>query len=361
MFELRLPPPGAALPPGTQAVRRADLTTVSVGTGRGVTLNRWRNGDAITRLVARARDQVAEGLKGELVALEAALDASAEALKGGRNLEQTRHGVSAGELAADVAAAALGADVALVDGAALRPLGELERRHGFTVAELVALAPFADAPKDRTYPGGTAQIKMKSAAADLIVDDALRPATALAYAQTDADEVANHATAGPGLLLLEASGAQLLAALERSLSRYPAWSDDFPHFSAGLHVTFDPERHPGHRLLRGGVTLHGVDVDATRTYRVATTPRFARSAFLGDANPRGAPVVLVDAPDGPVLPALLRNLFVDVNALADAKLRRALALSRPALDRLSAAGGPLKRRATGFVLIPEKVGRISVI
>ena len=74
---------------------------------------------------------------------------------------------------------------------------------------------------------------MKSAAADLIVDDALRPATALAYAQTDADEVATHATAGPGLIL-EASGAQLLAALERSLARYPAWSDDFPHFSAGL-------------------------------------------------------------------------------------------------------------------------------
>ena len=208
---------------------------------------------------------------------------------------------------------------------------------------------------------------MKSARADLVpsVDDdasLLRPATALAYAKADAEEVALTATTGSGLLVLAATGHQLLAALERALARYPSWSDDFPHVSAGLHVAFDAANHPGHRLVRGGVTLHGAPVDPARRYTVATTPRFARAAFLGGENPRGAPDVLVDAADGPVLPAILRNLLIDAKALArGGGLARTLATSKRALDRLASPGGPLKRTGEGVVLIPEKTGRITAL
>ena len=91
-------------------------------------LNRWRNGDAVATLVGKARDLVAKGLLATLVELRKPLDASAEALKGGRNLAQTHYGASAAEVAADVACAATAADCAIVDGAALRPLGELPGR-----------------------------------------------------------------------------------------------------------------------------------------------------------------------------------------------------------------------------------------
>jgi hypothetical protein len=217
------------------------------------------------------------------------------------------------------------------------------------------------------FPGGNADVAFRAARADVVVDHAargpLRPSTAHARAVADPDLIAQTATDGPGLLRVECTGAALVAALERAVARYPAWCDDFPHVSAGLRVAFDPRRVPGQRLGPRGVALRGAPVDRAATYAIATTPRFARAAFLGSAAPRGPATVAVDASDGPSLPALLRNLLVDAKALRAPADGKALALTRRTLAKLAAPGGCLRPTPDGgFALEPEaRAGRVTVL
>ena len=347
---------------GVQLVREVDLTTVAVGAGRATVLNRWRNGDAVATLVGKARDLVAKGLLATLVELRRPLDASTEALKGGRNLAQTSYGASAAEVAADVACAATAAECAIVDGAALRPLGELPAGHALTVAELAALAPLPDPGRDRSYPGGEAAVRMMKTTSEHILDGDQRPTTAYARDMRDVDEIKQMATHGAGVMVLEATGAQLWGALERALSRYPAYCDVFPHCSSGFQIWFDPSKPPGKRVK--DVRLKGAMLQPRELYRVCVTPRLAYHCFLGADAPRGPADVVVDASDGPALPALLRNLFVDLDKLrADSseQARKTLTLSPAVHRRLSAPGMPLVRRDGAIVLEPDGSNRLTLL
>ena len=232
-------------------------------------LNRWRNGDAVATLVGKARDLVAKGLLATLVELRKPLDASAEALKGGRNLAQTHYGASAAEVAADVACAATAADCAIVDGAALRPLGELPEGHALTVAELAALAPLPDPGRDRSYPGGDVRSVMRTTSH--IKDIEQRPTTAYSRDMHDVNEIKQMATHGAGVMVLEARGAHSWGARNgpcrgtQLLRHLPALLVRFPDL---VRPVQPPGRRIGDVRLKGALSPQGL-------YRVCVTPRLA--------------------------------------------------------------------------------------
>ena len=120
----------------------------------------------------------------------------------------------------------------------------------------------------------------------------------------------------------------------------------------------------------------------TRTYRVCTTARFARRAFLGSKAPHGAATVAVPAREGPLLVTLLRNLFADctksdgdsgvarargAGLRAHAQGRRPLAPPRggglnicpPAGGRIAVEGRPLAARATARACRPSSRRRAA--
>jgi 2',3'-cyclic-nucleotide 2'-phosphodiesterase (5'-nucleotidase family) len=70
----------------------------------------------------------------------------------------------------------------------------------------------------------------------------------------------------PGVLI-ELSGADLLAALENGVSQVEHKAGRFPQIS-GLRLTYNPEKPAGSRVL--DVQVGGKALDRTATYRVAT-------------------------------------------------------------------------------------------
>ena len=106
----------------------------------------------------------ARGLATTAAVCEGTLDCSAESLRGGRHLATRRAGASAGGLAADVAAAATRSDLAILDGRALRSVGEPPPRKPLTPADLLALAPIADnvlmGPASRRAPSTSSRVMM---------------------------------------------------------------------------------------------------------------------------------------------------------------------------------------------------------
>jgi len=203
---------------------------------------------------------------------------------------------------------------------------------------------------------------MMKTTSEHILDGDQRPTTAYARDMRDVDEIKQMATHGAGVMVLEATGAQLWGALERALSRYPAYCDVFPHCSSGFQIWFDPSKPPGKRVK--DVRLKGAMLQPRELYRVCVTPRLAYHCFLGADAPRGPADVVVDASDGPALPALLRNLFVDLDKLrADSseQARKTLTLSPAVHRRLSAPGMPLVRRDGAIVLEPDGSNRLTLL
>ena len=172
----------------------------------------------------------------------------------------------------------------------------------------------------------------------------------------DVNEIKQMATHGAGVMVLEATGAQLWGALERPV-RYPAYCDIFPHCSSGFQIWFDPSKPPGRRI--GDVRLKGALLQPRELYRVCVTPRLAYHCFLGSDAPRGPADVVMDAADGPCLPALLRNLFVDLEKLRNGE--RTLTLSPAVHRRLGAPGMPLVRLDEGVVLEPDGSNRLTLL
>ena len=98
------------------------------------------------------------------------------------------------------------------------------------------------------------------------------------------------------LVLVEVRGAALGLALERAVSAYPRPAGAFLQVS-GLHFRFDPSRSPGERVL--DVTVRGRPLDPARAYTVALPDFLARG---GDGYAMfSAARVLVPAPHGPGL------------------------------------------------------------
>ncbi|MBI4587678.1 MAG: 5'-nucleotidase C-terminal domain-containing protein [Candidatus Rokubacteria bacterium] len=174
----------------------------------------------------------------------------AEVALDGREAEVRSRETNLGDFVTDVIRERLGADLALLNGGALRgnrflPGGPITRR------DVHALLPF-----------------------------------------------------GNVLALLEVGGAALTQALERAVSAYPRPAGLFLQVS-GLRFVFDPARRPGQRVLE--VTIGGLPLDPARAYTVALPDYLARGGD-GYSMFRGART-LVPAEHGPgLVPALLAEV-----------------------------------------------------
>ena len=198
----------------------------------------------ITREIAEAPD-VGAFVARHTAALDRELDqpvGRVEVGLDGREREVRTQETNLGDFVTDVMRERLGADVALLNGGAIRgnrllPEGPITRR------DLHQLLPF-----------------------------------------------------GNILVLLEVSGAALGQALERAVSAYPSPAGFFLQMS-GVRVVFNPSRRPGGRVLE--VTVGGRPLDPARPYTVALPDYLARGgdgyAVLAAAR------VLVSPEHGPGL------------------------------------------------------------
>lgn len=121
------------------------------------------------------------------------------------------------------------------------------------------------------------------------------------------------------LVLLEVSGAALRQALERAVSGYPLPAGFFLQVS-GVHFIFDPSRAPGRRVL--DVTVGDRPLDPARAYTVALPDYLARGgdgyAMLSAARP------LISSEHGPgLVDTLLRDVEArgSVRAYAEGRIR----------------------------------------
>lgn len=69
------------------------------------------------------------------------------------------------------------------------------------------------------------------------------------------------------VVVLEATGADIRAALENSVKAYPEQAGRFLQVS-GMSFEFDPNKAPGERVV--SVSISGEPLDETKTYTVAT-------------------------------------------------------------------------------------------
>ncbi len=77
---------------------------------------------------------------------------------------------------------------------------------------------------------------------------------------------------GNTVVLMELSGADLLAALENGVSRVEDWAGRFPQI-AGLRLVYDPGAPAGSRVVE--VEVDGAPLDAAKVYTVATNDYMA--------------------------------------------------------------------------------------
>ena len=148
-------------------------------------------------------------------------------------------------LIADAMRAATGADVALTNGGGIRA--------------------------DRIYPPGTTLLRR---------------------------DIQSELPFGNRTVLLEVTGAELLAALENGVGRIEEGAGRFPHVS-GMTYRFDASKPPGGRIA--GVTVGGTPLDLSRTYQLATNHFLGRGGD-GYAMFVGAPR-LIDTAAGKLMAA----------------------------------------------------------
>ncbi|EFJ51913.1 hypothetical protein VOLCADRAFT_103101 [Volvox carteri f. nagariensis] len=118
-------------------------------------------------------------------------------------------------------------------------------------------------------------------------------------------------------VVLECTGAQVVAALENGVSQWPSLEGRFPQVS-GLKFKFDPSKPPGQRIVPGSVfaTEVGSEPEPIRddhNYRVAVGKYLAsgRDGFDVFASCK----VLVDDEAGVVVPTTIRNHFLKLQVL----------------------------------------------
>ncbi|MBR9972536.1 bifunctional metallophosphatase/5'-nucleotidase [Magnetospirillum sulfuroxidans] len=225
--------------------------TVEHGDGNPtkVTASGWRF--ISTRGVAAAADmaeitqrydrEVNSALEESLAQIAAPLDSRQEVV---RNAESTL-----GNFVADSLRDALHADIALINGGGLRG--------------------------NRVYAAGTMLTRL---------------------------DILRELPFGNKAVLLELSGADILAALEHGVSKAPALAGRFPQVS-GLSFRYDPQAESGQRLRAAAIA--GTAIDPARRYRVATNDYLAGGgdgyAVLG----RGT--VLIDGNAAPLLSTVVMD------------------------------------------------------
>ena len=116
---------------------------------------------------------------------------------------------------------------------------------------------------------------------------------------------------GNKTILLEVSGADLLAALENGVGGVETGAGGFPHVS-GVTFRFDASKPPGSRV--DGVTVGGEPLDLAGTYRLATNDFLGRGGDGYDmftAAPR-----LIDAAAGKLMAAQVIEAIAAVGEIA---------------------------------------------
>ncbi|KAA3675096.1 5'-nucleotidase [Paragonimus westermani] len=114
------------------------------------------------------------------------------------------------------------------------------------------------------------------------------------------------------MVLLQATGEQILKALENGVSQYPKLEGRFP-LVAGIRFSFDPRRSPGNRIPCSSVTTQDKPLELNKTYRLAVK-HYMASGKDGYDVLKECPV-LVDDEEGPILSTLIQNYFRAIQVL----------------------------------------------
>ncbi|GAX77495.1 hypothetical protein CEUSTIGMA_g4939.t1 [Chlamydomonas eustigma] len=108
------------------------------------------------------------------------------------------------------------------------------------------------------------------------------------------------------ILVIEATGEQILQGLENGVSMYPKLEGRFPQV-AGISFMFDPDAPPRQRIMSGSILVGGEPLDMKRKYRLGTKGYVAEGKDGYDVFKSCQ--VLVDDEAGPVIPTAIRNHF----------------------------------------------------
>ena len=190
--------------------------------------------------------------------LDVEIGSTAVELDSRRSVVRSRESAIA-NLFADAMRAATGADVALTNGGGIRA--------------------------DKVYPPGTTILLRRDIQSELPF--------------------------GNKTILIEVTGADLLAALENGVSGLEAGAGRFPHVS-GMAFRFDASKLPGSRV--DGVTVGGEPLDPSRTYRLATNDFLGRGGDGYDMF-AGAPR-LIDAASGKLMAAQVIDAIAAAGEIA---------------------------------------------
>ena len=189
--------------------------------------------------------------------LDVEIGSTAVELDSRRSVVRSRESAIA-NLFADAMRAATGADVALTNGGGIRA--------------------------DRVYPPGTTLLRR---------------------------DIQSELPFGNKTILLEVSGADLLAALENGVSGVEVGAGRFPHVS-GMAFRFDASKLPGSRIAE--VTVGGEPLDPSRTYRLATNDFLGRGGDGYDIFVRARR--LIDAAAGKLMAAQVIDAIAAAGEIA---------------------------------------------
>ncbi len=188
--------------------------------------------ETIAAAVAVYEAQLDEELGVEIGTTATVLDTRRQSVRSGEN--------AFGNLVADAMRAAVGADVAITNGGGIRA--------------------------DREYAAGTVLTRR---------------------------HIQEELPFGNRTVLLEMTGAEVIAVLENGFSRVEDVAGRFPHVS-GISVEYDPTRAPGERVV--AVTVAGAPLDPEAHYLVATNDYIAGGGDGYDTFAAGR--VVIDATSG---------------------------------------------------------------
>jgi 2',3'-cyclic-nucleotide 2'-phosphodiesterase (5'-nucleotidase family) len=114
-------------------------------------------------------------------------------------------------------------------------------------------------------------------------------------------------------VLIELSGADLLAALENGVSQVEDKAGRFPHVS-GMSATYDPSKPAGSRIV--GVEVGGAPLEMGRMYKLATNDYVQGGGDGYEALSRGKP--LIDASGATLMASMVMDYIAKKGEVAPA-------------------------------------------
>ncbi|MDO5022002.1 MAG: 5'-nucleotidase C-terminal domain-containing protein [Eubacteriales bacterium] len=92
---------------------------------------------------------------------------------------------------------------------------------------------------------------------------------------------------GNSVVVIEATGEQILAAMEHGLSKYPETNGGFPHISGGK-IVYNPEKAAGERIVE--MSINGEPIDKNKKYTLVTND-FTAAGGDGYSMLKDCPVI----------------------------------------------------------------------